>query len=113
MELSSSDDDSVDLNCSDDEMVAASIPPTLDVGTFVVVKVYTSKTSSKIFIGQLTKKIDEDRCYKLKFSKHSCKVKNGFIFPEQEDLASFSHDDVICVLSQPLPVAQTSRLSSI
>ena len=50
MELSFSDEDSVNLTYSD-EMVNGSIPLILDIGTFAIVKVYTSKTSSKNFIG--------------------------------------------------------------
>ena len=35
------------------------------------------------------------------------------MFPEKDDLASASHDDIICVLEPPLPAASTSRLSNV
>ena len=39
--------------------------------------------------------------YEVKFMKKATKVKNSFVFPNMEDLASTSHDDTVCVLSKP------------
>ena len=45
--------------------------------------------------------------------KRSRKLKNGLIFPEIEDIASVSENDIVRVLLQPKPAAQTKRLSSV
>ena len=45
--------------------------------------------------------------------KLSNKVKNGYIFPEIDDIASVSYNNITCVLSNPSSVAQTARLSNI
>ena len=45
--------------------------------------------------------------------KRSRKLKNGFVFPEIEDVASVSENDFVRVLPQPKPAAQTKRLSSV
>ena len=47
------------------------------------------------------------------FIKLFNKVKNGFIFPEIDDIASVSYNDIAFVLSNPSPVAQTARRSNI
>ena len=47
------------------------------------------------------------------FIKLFNKIKNGFIFPEIDDIASVSYNDISCVLFNPSPVAQTARLSNI
>ena len=49
----------------------------------------------------------------MKFLKRLSKVEGGFIFPEVKELALISHDDIICVLPLPQPVAHTARLSVI
>ena len=36
-----------------------------------------------------------------------------YFFPEIDDVASVSNNDIACVLSNPSPVAQTARLSNI
>ena len=51
--------------------------------------------------------------YEIKFLQRSRKLKNGFIFPEIEDIASVSANDIVRVLPRPNPAAQTKRLSSV
>ena len=50
---------------------------------------------------------------KKQFMKLFNKVKNKFIFPKIDDIASVSYNDIACVLSNPLPVAQTAQLLNI
>ena len=50
--------------------------------------------------------------YEIKFLQRSRKLKNGFIFPEIEDIACVSANDIVRVLPQPKPAAQTKRPSS-
>ena len=64
-------------------------------------------------MAQIVSGPDEDNDYEVRFLRRSTKVKNSFIFPKMEDLASISYHDIVCVLSDPLPVAQTARLSNI
>ena len=56
---------------------------------------------------------DNKNDYKMKFMKKSTKVKNAFVFPEMENLASTSHDDIVCVPSKTSPVPHTCRLSNV
>ena len=57
--------------------------------------------------------MDEENDYEVKFIKSLLKLKDRFIFPEIEELASILHDDIVCVLPMPKPVAHTARLSGI
>ena len=68
---------------------------------------------SKNFVAKVVTGLDADNDYEVKFMKMFNKVKNGFIFPEIDDAASVSYNDIACVLSNPSPVAQTARLSNI
>ena len=88
------------------------VPPMVAVGSFVVMKV-SNIDKSKNFVAQVISGPDEENDYEVTFMKRSSKVKNAFVFPEHEDLASCSHNDFVCALSSPSPVAQTSRLSNI
>ena len=65
------------------------------------------------FVSQFIRGRDVDKDYEVKFLKRSLKIKNGFLFPETEDLASVSHNDLVCILKPPSPVATTSRLSHV
>ena len=80
--------------------------------SFVILKVYSHAKKFKIFIAQIINRPDIDRDYKIKFKEKSFQIRNSFVFPEKDDLASASHDDIICVLEPPLPAANTSRLSN-
>ena len=45
------------------------------------------------------------------FLKRTSKVKNRFVFPDIEVLASIFYSDIIFLLQTPFSVAQTARLS--
>ena len=80
----------------------------------MVAKVYScANLKKKNFIAKVVTGLDADNDYEVKFIKMSNKVKNGFIFPEIDDVASVSYNDIACVLSNPSPVVQTARLSNI
>ena len=93
-------------NCSNN--ILAILP----TGTFVVAKIYCTSQNFKKFIAQIVDGPNKENDYEVKFMKRSLKVKDGFIFPKIE-LASISHDDIICVLPIAKPVAHTTRLSGI
>ena len=42
--------------------------------------------------------MEEENDCEIKFLQHSRKLKNGFIFPEIEDIASVSENDIVPVL---------------
>ena len=83
------EDNPMKENCS------YNIPAILSTGTFVVVKIYCTLQNFKKFIAQIVDGPDEENDYKVKFMKRSLKVKDGFIFPEIEELASILHDDIV------------------
>ena len=91
----------------------SNIPAILPTGTFVVAKIYSASQNFKKFIARIVDGPDKENDYEVKFLKRSLKVKDGFIFPEIKELASISHDDIVCVLPMPKPVAHTARLSGI
>ena len=90
-------------------IISSSIP----LKSFVILKVYSHAKKFKNFIAQIISGPDIDGDYEIKFLKKSFQIKNSFVFPEKDDLASASHDDIICVLEPPLPAASTSRLSNV
>ena len=98
---------------SEDAKNVGITPLNVLIGNFVVAKVYSCANSSKNFIAEVVTGPDAENNYEVKFMKLSNKVKKGFIFPEINDIASVSYNDVACVLSNPSPVAQTARLSNI
>ena len=104
LHIESDNDDCFDESSSLDEESIHNIPPIVLNGFFVVTKVFSHK-SYKNFIAQIISGPDEDNNYKVKFLKRSSKVKDGFVFPEEVDLASTSHKDSVCVLLSPSPVA--------
>ena len=108
------DDDLISLSSSSEDAESVGITPlNVSVGNFVVAKVYSCANFSKNFIAKVVTGLDADNDYEVKFMKMSNKVKNGLIFPEIDDVASVSYNDIACVLSNPSPVAQTARLSNI
>jgi len=109
----SADDVSINESTSEDEASSVSVPSILPTEAFIVVKVYNSAANCRNFVAQIVSGPDEDNDYEVKFLKRSTKVKNAFVFPDVEDLASVSYNDVVCVLSNPSPVAHTARLSNI
>ena len=80
---------------------------------FVIVKVYSLDNKCKNFVAQIISGPDEDGDFGASFLKRSTKLKNGFFYPEIEDLASIEFLDVIKVLPQPLPIATIKRLAGI
>ena len=116
LESSGSDDVSIENSTSEhevEESSSGSIPSILPTKAYAIAKVYSNSANSKNFEAQIVSGPDEDNDYEVRFLRRSTKVKNAFIFPEVEDLASISYNDIVCVLSDSLPVAQTARLSNI
>lgn len=69
------------------------------VGNFVIVQ-FVTKRSCKHFIGQVLEVCDEE--YNIKFMR-KC-LKNGFVFPQVDDISFIKEQDIIKVLKQPLEV---------
>ena len=96
------DDSPMKENCSNNILA---ISPT---GTFIVTKIYCTSQNFKKFIAKIVDGPD-----KVKYTKSSLKVKDGFTFSKIEELASILHDEIVCVLPMPKPVTFTARLSGI
>ena len=79
----------------------------------MVAKVYSCANFPKNFVAKVVTGPDADNDYEVKFVKLSNKVEKGFVFPETDDIASVSYNDIACVLSNPSPVAQTAQPSNI
>ena len=82
-------------------------------GDFVIGNVHTIGGKTKKFVGKLLSGPDEKEDYEISFLQRSNKIKNGFVFPEQEDLASISKQDIDKILPPPRPVDQTKRLCGV
>lgn len=82
-------------------------------GCFAIVKVYSSDGKFKKFVGLLQNGPDDDGDFKVKFMKRSNKIKNGFVFPEIEDLASAKKEEIVFILPKPTAVASTKSLSGV
>ena len=114
--LDSTSDEENPLSTTSEEYVAEIenfVPTTVPLMTFAVVKVYSNANKYRNFVAQIIRGPDADKDYEVKFLKRSPKIKNGFLFPQTEDLASVSHNDLICILEPPSHVATTSRLSHV
>ena len=55
----------------------------------------------------------EDENFEISFLERSRKIKNGFVFPEMEDLASIGKKDIEKILPPPHAAAQTKRLCGV
>ena len=66
----------------------------LKCGDFVIANVHTAAKKCKKFIGKLVSGPDEDEDFEISFLERSRKIKNGFVFPEMEDLASIGKKDI-------------------
>ena len=66
--------------------------------------VLTVGGKTKKFVGKLLSGPDEED-FEISFLQRSNKIKNGFVFPDQEDLASISKQDIDRILPPPCPVA--------
>ena len=70
-----------------------------------------SKDKTKHFIGKICSGLDNNVDFKITFLGQSGKIKNGFVFPYNEDMASICKKDISRKLSVPKPVAQKTRLT--
>ena len=80
---------------------------------YVVAKVNTDRNSFKKFVGQVVAGPDEDEDYAISFLVRSRRFKNGFFFPESEDVASVAKQEILKILPTPYPVSTTQRLSKL
>ena len=87
----------------------------LKCGDFVIANVRTAAGKCKKFIGKLVSgpDEDEDEDFEISFLERSRKIKNGFVFPEMEDLASIGKKDIEKNFSPPHAAAQTKRLCGV
>ena len=67
-------------------------------GDFAIANVHTVAGKCEKFIGKLISGPDEDQDFEISFLERSKKIKNGFVFPEVEDLASIARKDIERVL---------------
>ena len=82
----------------------------IKIGDFAVVTVFSAEGKHKNFIEKLCNRPDEDGDYEVNFMKQSEKIKHGFQFPEEVDIASVLLNDIVKLLSKPTSVATTKRL---
>ena len=83
---------------SEDEESVEDPPVTnLNIDNFVIVKVFSKAQNSRNFIAQISCRPDENEDYEVRFLKRSLKIKNGFFFPEVENLAFVNLLDVVRV----------------
>ena len=85
----------------------------VEVSDFAVIKVFSSASSYKNFVGQILDGPDEDGDYEVRFLRRSQKMNDGFVFPDITDAASIKADDVVRMLPKPSAVAATKRLRGI
>ena len=71
---------------------------------------HTAAGKCKKFIRKLVSGRDEDEDFEISFLERSRKIKNGFVFPEMEDLASIAKKDIEKILPPPYAAAQTKWL---
>ena len=102
-------DSSISVGILDEEPIA--IFP--KQGDFVIANVHTVGGKTKKFVGKLLSRQDEEEDFEISFLLRSNKIKNGFVFPEQEDLPSISKQDMDKILPPPCPVDQTKRLCGV
>ena len=105
--------DTHDLSCSDSSTSSqadSALPHVLHVRQYVVVKVYGEKMIFRFFVAEILSGPDEDGDYKVKFMKSS-KIKQGFYFPEDKDLASAKRSDIMLLLEPPTAISTTKSLS--
>ena len=116
---SSCDSESCSLSSESDESLVLSLDGCIEncdqidyfAGDYVVCKVHSeANTSHHFFIGKIIFGPYEEGDCEVKFLQSSRKIKNGFIFPEKEDIASISRNDMTRRLSAPQPSAQQSAL---
>ena len=74
---------------------------------------HTAAGNCKKFIGKLVGGPNEDEDFEISFLERLRKIKNGFVFPEMEDLASIGKKDIEKILPPPHAAAQTKRLCGV
>ena len=79
------------------------------VGDFVVVRVLSVGGDCKLFVGKLLSGPDEEQDFEISYLERSRKIKYGFNFPQVEDLASISVNDIEKILPPPQSVGQTKH----
>ena len=82
----------------------------IEVNCYVVAKVTNDKHCFKQFVGKVLAGPDSDKDYTISFLVRSRRFKNGFVFPEKEDTASVSEQEILKVLLFPIPIATAQRL---
>ena len=74
---------------------------------------HTAAGKCKKFIGKLVNGPDKDKDFEISFLERSRKIKNGFVFPEMEDLASIGKKILKKFFPPPHAAAQTKRLCGV
>ena len=85
----------------------------LKCGNFVIAKLHTAAGKCKKFIGKLVSGPDEDEDFEINFLERSRKIKNRFVFPKMEDLASIGKTIIEKILPPPHAAAQTKRFCGV
>ena len=62
--------------------------------------VVTSDEKSKILIELVLRGPDDDSDFKVTFLERSNKIRNGFVFPDTEDVVSAKRSGIVSVLSE-------------
>ena len=108
--------DTNDLRCGDSSTSSqadSALLQVLHVRQYVVVKVYGEKMTFWLFVAEILSGPDEDRDYEVKFMKSSSIIKQGFYFPEDEDLASAKRSDIVLLLEPPTAISTTKCLAGV
>ena len=67
----------------------------------------------RFFVAEILSGPDEDGYYKVKFMKSCSKIKQGFYFPEDEDLTNAKRSDIVLLLEPPTAISTTKRLAGV
>lgn len=107
-ELIQSDSDSPDEeeDNADVEMETKDLQP----GVFVLVKFLTNKKNTKLYVGEITSKTEEE--YEVKFMRKVKGTAASFIFPEEDDITTVPFNDIILILGLPVNIVGTKRAAS-
>ena len=115
LQESSSDDSSIS-ELGDELANTSSVEePDVDIveaGRYVIVKVFSVDGNFRHFVGLLLNGPDEEDDYEIKFLKRSKQIKNGFVFPDVDDLATAIKSDIVQILSPPSSAAATKHLAN-
>ena len=78
-----------------------------------IANVHTATKKRKKFIEKLVSETDEDEDFDISSLERLRNIKNGFVFPEMEDLASIGKKDIEKILPPPHAAAQNKRLCGV